>query len=169
MPSDLLSGVAAQRSCLCGPAHGSMPCGPASSRLLRPSGTDARFYHLRPAGRGSVTYITIGVGLGGVKIPLSRVHHHHSWAAHAGSQPRHPRARSRNVMQLLRGPVLESKPFQQLGGAMQELEHPRLRPINCINLAQTLTLTPNGDGQQPVPAHRSSCCSFPKDFCPPLP
>ena len=36
----------AQRSCLCGLAHmrGSMPCGPASNRPIRPSGTDARIY-----------------------------------------------------------------------------------------------------------------------------
>ena len=49
----------AHRPCLCGPAHGSMPCGPASYRLLRPSGTDARIYcfttksHLCRPGRGT--------------------------------------------------------------------------------------------------------------------
>ena len=32
----------AHRPCLCGPAHGAMPCGPAPYRPLRPSGTDAR-------------------------------------------------------------------------------------------------------------------------------
>ena len=35
----------AQRSCLCGPAHGSCPCGPASNRPLRPIGTDVRIYY----------------------------------------------------------------------------------------------------------------------------
>ena len=43
----------AQRSCLCGPAHGSCPCGPASNRPLRPIGTDVRIYHLRPSGPGA--------------------------------------------------------------------------------------------------------------------
>jgi len=38
--------AAAQRSCLCGPAHGSCPCGPASNRPLRPIGTDVRIYHV---------------------------------------------------------------------------------------------------------------------------
>ena len=45
-PNDLLSGGAAQRPCLCGPAHGSMSCGPASNKPVRPSGTDARIYHM---------------------------------------------------------------------------------------------------------------------------
>ena len=44
-PNDLLSGGAAQRPCLCGPAHGSMSCGPAYNKPVRPSGTDARIYH----------------------------------------------------------------------------------------------------------------------------
>ena len=34
----------AQRSCLCGPTHGSCSCGPASNRPVRPSGTDACIY-----------------------------------------------------------------------------------------------------------------------------
>ena len=38
----------AQRSCLCGPAHVSMTCGPASNRPLRPIGTDVRIYYQPP-------------------------------------------------------------------------------------------------------------------------
>ena len=47
----------AQRSCLCGPAHVSMACGPASNRPLRPIGTDVRIYYLHGIGMQQRTTI----------------------------------------------------------------------------------------------------------------